>query len=69
MRGPLPARVDLTASRSDVRRPEATVDQAGDLIWLLVSFDSFDLLHTGRGLSIDGTAGVLVNTAERSLYR
>jgi hypothetical protein len=35
----------------------------------LTSFDSFDLLHTGRELSADKVTQVLISTAERSLLR
>ncbi len=52
-----------------VLHPDVSVDEAADLLWLLASFDSFDLLYTGRGLSIDETAQMLIATAERSLYR
>ena len=50
-----------------VLRPDVTVDQAADLLWVLTSFDTFDLLHTGRGLSAEQIAEVLITTAERSL--
>ncbi|MDX3111301.1 TetR/AcrR family transcriptional regulator [Nonomuraea angiospora] len=50
-------------------RPDVTVDQATDLLWLLTSFDSFDLLHTGRTLPVSQTATTLITTAERSLCR
>ncbi len=53
----------------DVLRPDVTVDEAADLLWLLASFDSFDQLYTGRGLSVDEVARVLISTAERSLCR
>jgi AcrR family transcriptional regulator len=52
-----------------ILRPDVTVDQAADLLWVLGSFDSFDLLYTGRGLSVDDVAETLVTTAERSLCR
>ena len=55
---------DQEALRADV-----TADQAADLLWLLTSFDSFDLLYTGRDLSIEKTATTLINTADRSLCR
>jgi hypothetical protein len=48
-------------------RPDVTADQAADLLWLLTSFDSFDLLYTGRALSVDRVAKTLMMTAERSL--
>ncbi|MEU0479178.1 TetR/AcrR family transcriptional regulator [Streptosporangium sp. NPDC006013] len=50
-------------------RPDVTLDQATDLLWLLTSFDSFDLLHTGRNLPLHQTATTLTTTAERSLCR
>lgn len=52
-----------------VLRPDVTADQAADLLWLLTSFDSFDLLYTGRALSVDEVAKTLITTAERSLCR
>jgi AcrR family transcriptional regulator len=52
-----------------VLRPEVTVKQAADLLWLLASFDSFDQLYTGRGLPAADVAQVLITTAERSLCR
>jgi hypothetical protein len=48
-------------------RTGVTVERATDLLWVLTSFDSFDLLHTGRGLTIDEIADVLTEAAERSL--
>ncbi|HEY1322739.1 MAG TPA: TetR/AcrR family transcriptional regulator, partial [Streptosporangiaceae bacterium] len=48
-----------------VLRPEVTVKQAADLLWLLASFDSFDQLYTGRGLPAADVAQVLITTAER----
>ena len=55
---------DQEALRADV-----TAGQAADLLWLLTSFDSFDLLYTGRDLSIEKTATALITTADRSLCR
>lgn len=49
--------------------PDVTTDQATDLLWLLTSFDSFDLLYTGRALSVDKATKTLITTAERSLCR
>jgi AcrR family transcriptional regulator len=48
-------------------RPDVTVDEAANLLWVLTSFDAFDLLYTGRGLAIDEAAGLLCRAAERSL--
>jgi len=43
--------------------------QAADLLWVLTSFDSFDALYTGRGLSVDEVVERLTVTAERALLR
>jgi AcrR family transcriptional regulator len=48
-------------------RPDITVEQATDVLWMVCSFESFDSLHTGRRLSVDRTVDVLVTTAERAL--
>ena len=50
-----------------VLRPGVSPAEAADLLWLLTSFDSFDLLHTGRSLSLDRVAKTLVTTAESCL--
>ena len=52
-----------------VLRADVTAGQATDLLWLLTSFDSFDLLYTGRDLSAEKTAAALISTADRSLCR
>lgn len=49
-------------------RPDVTPEAAVDTLWVLTSFDSFDLLHTGRGLTAPEVARRLIETAERSLY-
>jgi AcrR family transcriptional regulator len=56
-------------AEQDLLRAEVAVDQAADLLWLLTSFDSFDQLYTGRKLSPEDTAELLVMAAERSLCR
>jgi len=50
-----------------ILRADVTVDAATDLLCLLTSFDSFDLLHTSRGLAAAQAADLLITTAERSL--
>ena len=52
-----------------ILRPDVTAAEAADLLWVLASFDCFDSLYTGRGLSADEVAHVLVTTAERTLCR
>jgi AcrR family transcriptional regulator len=50
-------------------RDGATADHAADVLWLLTSFDSFDLLFTGRRLSTDTVTATLADTAEHALCR
>lgn len=45
------------------------MEQATDLLWLLTSFESFDLLYTGRDRAPYEIAQTLITTAERSLCR
>jgi hypothetical protein len=53
---------------ADLLRPDIT-DEAADILWVLTSFDTFDLLRTGRGDTVDIIAKRLATIAERSLYR
>lgn len=50
-----------------VLRDGLTAAQAADVLWLLTSFDSFDLLYTGRALQPDRVVATLVSTAEHAL--
>jgi AcrR family transcriptional regulator len=52
-----------------VLRDDVTVDQAAHVLWVLTSFDAFDLLYHGRGLPTAEVARILVGAAERSLLR
>jgi AcrR family transcriptional regulator len=52
-----------------ILRADVTVDEAAHVIWVLASFDSFDLLYTGRGLPAEEVARILVATAEHALCR
>ena len=63
------ARVARSLAEQDVLRPGVTEEEAANVMWLLASFDAFDSLYTGRGLSLDEVVGVLVATAERTLCR
>ena len=38
------------------------------VLWVLTSFESFDLLFTGRGLSTRRATEILVEIAEQALY-
>jgi AcrR family transcriptional regulator len=48
-------------------RPDVTPDHAAHLIWLLASFDAYDSLASGRGLSPQAVGDILVDTAEHAL--
>jgi AcrR family transcriptional regulator len=50
-------------------RDGVTPEAAADLMFVLTSFDGFDLLFTGRGLDADRIAESLIETAERTLLR
>jgi len=49
-------------------RPDVTVEEAADILWVITSFETFDQLYTGRGLSEADTAARLVMMAERALW-
>src|SRR5262245_17793440 len=53
----------------DLLRPGVTVARAADILWLLSSFESFDLLYAGRNLDIDDVVDLLITMAERTLLR
>lgn len=48
-------------------RPGLTQDEAAHLLWVYTSFDVFDLLYTGRGMSVDQVNAVIVDMYERSV--
>lgn len=48
-------------------RPDVTEAQAAHLLWLLTSFDAFDVLYTGQSLPAEQVAATLIATAERTL--
>jgi AcrR family transcriptional regulator len=48
-------------------RDDVTVEDAALTLWVMTSFDAFDLLFTGRGLSLEETTRLLVAAAERAL--
>jgi AcrR family transcriptional regulator len=53
----------------DLLRPDVSVEDAEQILWVLTSFESFDLLYTRRGLSRKATADLLFATAERALLK
>ena len=54
-------------ARDGALREGLTAKQAADRLWVLTSFDAFDLLYNGRGRSARAVAGVLVDMARRSV--
>ncbi|HEU4424224.1 MAG TPA: TetR/AcrR family transcriptional regulator [Pilimelia sp.] len=48
-------------------RPDVSVEEAADLLWVVTSFEAFDLLYTGRGLAAEDVADRLVAMAERAV--
>ena len=46
----------------------SSAEHAEQVLWVLTSFESFDPLFTGRGLSTDRATEILIDTAERALY-
>jgi AcrR family transcriptional regulator len=50
-------------------KDEIKTAEAAHVLWIAASFEAFDLLYTGRGLSADETARILVDNTERALYR
>jgi len=51
-----------------VLREGLSADDAEQVLWVLTSFESFDSLYTGRGMSTDRAVDLLVDIAERALY-
>jgi AcrR family transcriptional regulator len=54
-------------ARAGALREGLTAKQAADRLWVLTSFDGFDLLYSGRGRSARAVARVLVDMAGRSV--
>jgi AcrR family transcriptional regulator len=54
-------------SRQKQLRPGVKVAEAAHVLWIAASFEAFDLLYTGRGLSAAETARILVANTERSI--
>lgn len=53
----------------DRLRDGVSESQAAHMAWLLTSFDAFDLLYAGRGLSVKKTAEILVGVTEAAILR
>lgn len=50
-------------------REGMSIGRATDVLWMICSFDAFDLLFTGRQLSADETIEILIATAEATVCR
>ena len=48
-------------------RTGVSARRAADVLWLVASFDAFDLLYTGRGLSARETGRLLADTFENAV--
>ena len=56
-------------SRHKQLRPGIKIAEASHVLWIAASFEAFDLLYTGRNLSADKTARILVENTERAICR
>ena len=63
------ARLAGRLAEQDLLRPDVSVEDAERILWVLTSFESFDLLYTGRRLSKSAVAELLFATAERALLK
>ena len=54
-------------SRQKQLQPGIKIKEAAHVLWIATSFDAFDLLYKGRGLSADETARTLVENTERAI--
>jgi AcrR family transcriptional regulator len=62
------ARLAARLAEQGVLREGLGAEDAEHMLWVLTSFESFDSLYTGRGLSTDRAVDLLIGIAERALY-
>jgi hypothetical protein len=67
-RYPRSGRLAGRLAEQGVLRADLGVEDAEHILWVLTSFESFDLLFTGRGLPADRATTILIDIAERALY-
>ena len=60
-------RVATRLHEQGILRPDTTVEDAAHVLWVLTSFDAFDLLYSDRGLPEEEVARLLAATAERAV--
>ncbi len=63
------ARIARRLAEQGQLREGVDAEEAAGILWVLTSFDAFDLLYTGKGLPVDEVVRVLTATAERALCR
>jgi AcrR family transcriptional regulator len=61
------ARLARRLADEGLLREGLSLRDAEHVLWMLTSFDSFDALYTGRGLSLKRTTELLIETAEHTL--
>jgi hypothetical protein len=54
-------------ARQKQLKPGVSARRAAHVLWLVASFDAFDLLYTGRGLSARETARILADSFESAI--
>jgi AcrR family transcriptional regulator len=54
-------------ARQQQLKPGVTAKRAAHVLWLVASFEAFDLLYTGRGLSARETGRILADTFENAV--
>lgn len=61
-------RLSQRLDEQGVLRRELSTADAERILWVVTSFETFDALYTGRGMSLDATVTLLIEMAERLLY-
>jgi hypothetical protein len=54
-------------ARQKQLKPGISAKRAAHVLWLVASFDAFDLLYAGRGLSARETGRILADTFESAV--
>ena len=52
-----------------VLRPDLTVSEAADVLWIITSFETFDQLYRGRSLTPKQVGERLMSITNGTLYR
>jgi AcrR family transcriptional regulator len=61
------ARLAHRLAEQGLLRRDVEPAEAENILWVITSFETFDLLYTGRGLPTDAVSDLLISTAERAL--